>query len=294
MSFLDIFSKKKSIEQLYDELKAEQERGNLIEVANIYYELGEAYLKKNKERSLLYMNRFKTLTENQEHILNKIPKKKIDKAIEIIGKIRSEKPYIVTIRDKVKDLGKDMTGKQKIKWNLLTIARYNILFNRLCTNTGFELLEKFGDILFILMKGYDASIEEVKKLNKFTKEFASLIKSVELADTENVLHLENGEDMQAYDLTGNDILKNMYNTLFDLSKIFGAEKISDEMKTDFVPDAMICDYYVRTRECPLEENKEIKEEEERIFADHKFIMADPSEESFRERMTEYGRLMLLK
>ncbi|MBR1737835.1 MAG: hypothetical protein IJ736_12620, partial [Firmicutes bacterium] len=175
----------------------------------------------------------------------------------------------------------------------LTIARYNILFNKLSGNMGLELLENFGDILFILMKGYDASIEESKKLSVFTKEFGTVIKSVELADTENVLHIENGEDMQAYDLTGNDILDNMYTALFDLSKIFGGEKISDEIKTDFVPDAMICDYYVRTRECPLEENKEIKEEEERIFDDHKFIMDNPSEEVFRERMTEYGRLMLL-
>lgn len=302
MSFLGNFfgeifggTKEKSLEELFPELKEAQRKKDFVAVCKLYYQIGEVYFKQgNGEKALLYLSRFDSLSGSKDEIYKKINSKMVDQASVWIEKLEEESMYTHEIRDRVDIMGEALNGQQRIQWNLLTMARLQTLFLRLSALKGFSILAGYEKVVELLHQSLYRSLEkeEILFLEKFLKDFYPFTDSEDLSDTTKKLTIESGADFEAYDLTGELTLLNLYTFIDDMLQIVEGNTEAEDINTDFVTNGMLVDYYIRTREQKLRNVPELKEETQRIFADCEFVKTNPNQMQMQQRMDVYKKLSL--
>lgn len=282
-----------SVEGLLESLKNAQEKRNFVEIARLYYQIGEKYLKEgNQEKAWLYIMRFDALSSSRDEIYEKIPEKMMDQASEWIEEFENSDMYIYELSRWAEEQTEEMLGIQKVKWNILTMARFVKLFDQLSVIPGFELLGDYRKVVEILAKALyrPMTMEEYGIVLEFVKAFYPFTDSPELADVNNRVTLPDGTDFEGYDLIACDTLLNLYTLLDDLTRTAEGRIYEAEVSTDFVTNSLMSGYYVRTHEEPLREIPAVQAEEQRIREDYDFAM-ESDEEPFMERLHAYMELM---
>lgn len=285
-------SQENGLESLLGSLKQAQERRDFVESAKLYYQVGEKYFKQgNMEKAWLYLMRFDSLSGSRDEIYEKIPEKMMDQASEWIEEIEGSGLYVYELREWVEEASEELLGIQKVKWNLLTMARFVKIFDKFSVVPGFELLRNYKDVVEILAQVLYRPIteEEYGLVLQFVKDFYPFTDSPELADVNNRIALPDGTDFEGYDLIA-DALLNLYTLLDDLTQTAECRIANAEVSTDFVADVLMPGYYIRTHEEPMRQIPAVQAEERRIREDHEFVM-DSDRETFMERMHQYMELM---
>lgn len=298
MSFLgelidQILGREKNLEELYAVLRKAQGEGDYLEVTRLYFKIGKKYMEQgNEEKAMLYISRFDTMVGSDDSILKKISSQKVGQAVQWIGMLENRRLFANEVHNLTEEKGLSLDITQKIQWNLLTLARFNILMKRLSELYGFEVLKDFEEVIHMLTQGQYRSLgeEELDFLRQFILDFYPFTDSKALADTANQIEISDGAALEAYDLTGNSALVNMYLLLDELIQM--AEGEEKDVTVDFVPNALLTDYYVRTREEDLNSITALKEEKDRICSDYEFVMEHPEQKEFMTRMEKYMKLSL--
>ena len=298
--FGKIFGKNKEdnttngIDGLMEALKQAQEEKDQVQMAKLYYQIGETYLKQgNKEKAWLYIDRFDSLAGSQDEIYEQIPEEMMDQASEWIGMLEESDLYLNRLNQWVQEDGEELLGIQKVKWNLLTLARFVSLFDRLSGLRGFSVLAKYRRVIDILGGAVYGSVttEEYDILLDFIKEFYPFTDSLELSDVSNCIPVDGGAAFEGYDLVGFGVLLNMYEMLDDLIRLVEEGITTGDVSTDFVTASLLAGYYTRTWDMPLEKIPAVLEEEKRIRADYEAVQ-DPDQNVFMERMESYKKILL--
>lgn len=288
-------NQKGGVEGLLESLKQAQARKDYVETARLYYQIGETYLKQgNQEKAWLYIEKFDALSGSRDEIYEKIPEKMMDQASEWIDKFEESGLYAYELRDWAEEQSEELLGIQKVKWNLLTMARFVKLFDKLSAFPGFELLADYGKVAEILAQALYRPItqEEYNVVLEFVKDFYPFTDSEELADVSNRISLEGGLDFEGYDLIASDLLLNLYTLLDDLLQTAELRIENADVNTDFVTNSIMAGYYVRTHEEPLRGIPVVQAEEARIRSDYEFV-AESDQESFMKRFHEYKEIMII-
>lgn len=289
-------SKEKTLEELLASLKEAQRSKNFVSIARLYYEIGSQYYKlDDKLKARLYLNRFDTLTSSQDSIYSKISEKWMDEASEWIDDIDSDDSlFINEMASRVEELSEDLTGRQKIQWNLLTLARFETLFKRLSTLPGFAVFADYKKVLNIYSQSLYRAIDqsEYETILKFVQDFYPFTDSLALADASNRIPVPGGADFEAYDLIGSETLLNIYTLIDDLTQLTEIRIDSIDVTTDVISNSLLTDYYIRTAKGDISTLPAIKTEENRIMDDYKFVTGSPDKERFLERFEQYRKLSL--
>lgn len=281
-----------SLEGLFASLKQAQESRDFVESAKLYYQVGEKYFKEgNLEKAWLYLMRFDALSGSRDEIYEKIPEKMMDQASEWIEEIEESGIYVYELTQWVEEASEELLGIQKVKWNLLTMARFVKLFDKFSAIPGFELLGDYGKVVEILAEVLYRPMteEEYDFVLQFVKDFYPFTDSPKLADVTNRVTLPDGTDFEGYDLAA-DTLLNLYTLLDDLTQTAECRIANAEVSTDFVADSLMPGYYIRTHEEQMRQIPAVQAEEKRIQDDYEFV-AEAGQEEFMERLHQYMELM---
>lgn len=288
-------SKEKGVGELLEDLKKAQRSKDFVKTAKLYYEVGACYYQQgNKEKAWLYLNRFDTLSGSQDEIYEKIPEKLMDQASDWIGELEEADLYLNELMNWAEEAAEELDVIQRAKWNLLTLARFEMLFQQLSRLSGFELLNRYGRVVEILAQALYEPVGEAeyKEALGFVKEFYPFTDSKALADVSNCVSIAGGGDFEAYDLQGSCTLLNMYTLLDDILQYAEQRRNMGEIGTDLLTNVLLADYYIRTHEEPLREIPAVRAEVERIQADLEFVKGNPVRAEFMERMHQHGAVMI--
>ena len=149
-----LFHKKESPEELMEALKKAQTGKNYVKVAKLYYKLAEYYHQEgNVEKCWLYVHRFDTLSSSRDEIYNKISDKLVDTASGWIEEIEEMEDFLPNeLICWAEDEAEELDMIQRVKWNLLTMARFEKLFTELSTLPDLALLSQFGTVVDCMVK----------------------------------------------------------------------------------------------------------------------------------------------
>lgn len=295
--FTNLFgSREKSLEELLTSLKEAQKKKDFLTVCKLYYEIGVRYRNEgNHLKARLYLNRFDTLAGSQDDIYAKINEKWMDTVSEWIDEYDEDDSfYINQMRGHVEELSASLNGRQKIQWNLLTMARFDTLFQRMSTLPGLDFLAKYKKALTIYSQNLYRAIDqsEYEMISDFLKDFYPFTDSLALADTGNRLPMASSAAFECYDLIGGDTLLNIYNLLADLTELTELKRDAYQVRTDVVTNTLLADYYIRTKDGDIRNLPAVKAEEKRILDDYRFVSGSPDKEQFFERFDSYRKLSL--
>lgn len=287
-----LFGKKKSIGELFTELETACREVNAAKTAELYYEIGKRFMEEGREeKAYLYISRFDTLVGEDDMLYKKFEKKD-EQASDWIGMFEEKNFFAKEMRDMVEEDCEDLDVKQRVQWNLLTLARCHTLFAKLSELSGFEVFQDYERIIDIFAKSlyHQCSEQEIGVLIGYITEFQDRIDYTTLMDAKKRIAIAGGADFEGYDLTGDNLLLNLYLVLDEMICLL--EGKGSDVSIDFVTNALHTGYYVRTQEMDLHEIKALQQEKARIIADYDFVSDSPSEEEFQARMHEYKKLML--
>ena len=289
--------KENSQEDVFATLKKAQQHKNFVAVAKAYYSIGKMYLDQGqKEKALLYINRFDALSGSQDAICEKIPEEMADQAADWIEMLEEEdrELYMNELRAQAGEMGEMLSDMQKIQWNLLSLARFEALFAKLSALKGFSVLANYSKVVEILAQSLYRPVTEEEKqiLQEHSFDFYPFTDSSELADVTNSIPVAGGADMEAYDIIGYSTLLNMMTVIDDLIDMAEGKSEAKDMDVDFVINSLIADYYIRTGETELRNIPAVKKETDRIFADFDFVKSAPDKDNFLERMKQNGKVLI--
>ena len=281
-----------------DALESAQKKGDFSEIAKYYFEIGKYYREHgNTEKAIYYLERFDNLVSGANELY--IPfMKEDDIATEWICDLQiSNPPAAEIIRKEVDDKMENLDMIQRAQWNLLTMARCNVLFHKFSKLPAFHVLIEYENILDLLMKGIYGHLEEFDEdaLSDFCDELEEFIDSEATIDNRNRVSIDNGADFVVSDLESDEGTLHLAEALEQIGKLAMGEDIDEaDGGTDenFVPNGLFTDYYIRTQETSVNDLPQIQQERERIFADYEFIKKHPDEETFASQMALYKKLAL--
>lgn len=290
-----LFGKKnQSIEDLLAALTKAQESANYIQIAELYYAIGEKYLKEGaEEKAFVYINRFDNLTGSDDALCKKFEKKE-EQASDWIGMLEEKPFYAKRMQDKIEELSETLNLRQKMQWNLLTLARFCTLFQKFSNFSGFEVLRQYENIIDILTESmfFDLRTDETQNISDWLVRFYDFSDSKEAADARNQIPVSGRSPFQACDLSGDLLLVDMFGTLDDLLKRAETNK-SEDFDMAIVTAGLLTGYYVRTSTGNMQDIPEVKAEQARIESDYEFVCMNPSREQFMERMSEHKKVTLV-
>ena len=276
-------------------LRKAQTRKNYVKVANLYYKLAEYYHKEgNVEKWWLYIHRFDNLSSSRDEIYDKISEKLMDTASDWIGEIEEMEDFLPNeLMSWAEDEAEELDMIQRVKWNLLTMARFEKLFTELSTLPDLALLSQFGTVVDCMVKAvYEPIGEEYGQLLGFVKEFYPFIDSEAMADASNHIPITGGADFEVYDLQNGEAMLNMYMLMDDILQYAEERRAMGEIGMDLVTNVLQADYYIRTHDEPLREIPAVQAEIKRIQEDLEFVKGYPDKQEFMERMRQHKELML--
>lgn len=286
--------KNQSIEGLLAALAKAQESADYVQIAKLYYDIGEKYLKEGaEEKAFVYINRFDNLTGSDDALCKKFEKKE-DQASDWIGMLEEKPFYAKRMQDKVEELSENLNLHQKMQWNLLTLARFCTLFQKFSTLSGFEVLRQYENIIDILTESifFDLRTDETQNISDWLVRFYDFSDSKAAADARNQIPVSGRSPFQACDLSGDLLLCDMFGTLDGLLKRAETDK-PDGFDMAIVTAGLLTGYYVRTSTGNVQDIPEVKAEQARIESDYEFVCMNPSREQFMARMAEHKKVALV-
>lgn len=290
-----LFGKKnQNIEDLLAALTKAQESANYVQIAELYYAISEKYLKEGaEEKAFVYINRFDNLTGSDDALCKKFEKKE-EQASDWIGMLEEKPFYTKRMQDKIEELSETLNLRQKMQWNLLTLARFCTLFQKFSNFSGFEVLRQYENIIDILTESmfFDLRTDETQNISDWLVRFYDFSDSKEAADARNQIPVSGRSPFQACDLSGDLLLVDMFGTLDDLLKRAETNK-SEDFDMAIVTAGLLTGYYVRTSTGNMQDIPEVKAEQARIESDYEFVCMNPSREQFMERMSEHKKVTLV-
>ena len=165
-----LFHKKEGLEELMEALRKAQTRKNYVKAAKLYYKLAEHYHQEgNVEKWWLYIHRFDNLSNSRDEIYNKISDELIDSASRWIGEIEEMEDFLLNeLISWAEDEAEELDMIQRVKWSLLTMARFEKLFTELSKLPDLALLSQFGTVVDCMVKAvYEPIGEEYGQILAF-------------------------------------------------------------------------------------------------------------------------------
>ena len=290
----------KNTEELLDALKAAQEKQDYENVAKYYLQIGKDYKKKGMAaKAVYYLNRFDNLVGGDDSLYDKFSKKD-HQASEWIEELEEENmPYEKTIQEQVVEKAEDLNTLQKLQWLLLTMSRFCRLFSQIAVLPEFEAFGELDKIVSYFVSGLYGEIDEDAKedieeeILDFDDRTDEVFDSILMSDYTKKVELPNQESFVPADLEGGEGTF-LFGAAVHVLKCFISDEVEeDEIEMEYAACGLLTDYYYRTSDTDVKNEPKIKEETERIFSDYEFVKGEPDAESFRKRVEEYKKIMLV-
>lgn len=290
----------KNTDGLLDALKTAQEKQDYESVAKYYLQIGKEYKKKGMTaKALYYLNRFDNLAGGIDSLYDKFAKKD-HQACEWIEELEeAHMPYEKTIREQVLEKAEDLTMLQKLQWLLLTMSRFCRLFTYTSLLPEFEAFGELEKIVSYFINGLYGELEEGAKedieeeILDFDDGTDEVFASILMSDYTKKVELPDRESFVPVDLEGGDGTFFFGAAVHALSQFIFDEAEEDDIQMEFATCGLLTDYYYRTSDTDVADEPKIKEETARIFADYEFVKNTPDAASFKNRVAEYKKIMLV-
>lgn len=290
----------KSTDGLLDALQAAQEKQDYESVAKYYLQLGKDYKKKDMTaKALYYLNRFDNLVGGMDSLYDKFAKKD-DQACEWIEELEEEHtPYEKTIQEQVVEKAEELNTLQKLQWLLLTMSRYCRLFTYISLLPEFEAFGELDKIVSYFTDGLYGALEEGTKedieeeILDFDDGTDEVFDSILMSDYTKKVEIPDQERFVPADLEGGDGTFFFGAAVHALSQFIFDEAEENDIQMEFAACGLMTDYYYRTIDTDVKDEPKIKEETARIFSDYEFVKSNPDAASFRNRIAEYKKIMLI-
>ena len=289
-----------ALDSAFERLRQAQVEEDFVRQVELYYLIGGFYKEKmEKERAHLYLERAYSLINSQDEIYHSVSKKIKNSCVNWLNELEREGIYTLDVLEEVEEKAEDMTLFQRCQWNFLTIARVESLLERFSYLTGCEVFHMLSDAAFLSVKSYYVEEFQTQKnldyLNQFVEELYQFIDTYEFASYKSRVFAKGG-DFQLYDFNGFDMMLNLQQFFSSYMEALedDFEHSKEKIPVDFIVGGLLTDYYLRTTDKEIHEVEEIKEEKERIFNDYRFLMENPSEDEFFERLEQYEMMELIK
>ncbi|MBD5088732.1 MAG: hypothetical protein HDT30_07970 [Clostridiales bacterium] len=289
---------KKNVEKLLVSLELAQEKKDYESVAKYYLEIGEAYKKEGKvSKAIYYLNRFDNLVGGDNGLYAKFEKQD-DKAMGWIAELEVEQePYEKTIQEQVLEKSEDLNVLQKMQWMLLTMSRFCVLFQHISNLPDFEGFGKLDKMVDYFAKGlYFGKLDEDKEweISDYGDYMDEVFDSSLMSDYTQKVEIPNQESFVLADLESGDVGTFYFTMAFGALQSFIFDELDEEdLDMEFVACGILADYYYRTCDVDIKDERKIQEEIERIFFDYDFVKEEPDKERFLERIGKYKKIMLI-
>lgn len=287
---------KRSIEELLDVLKMAQEEKDYENVAKHYLQLGKDYKKEGRTaKAIYYLNRFDNLVGGDDSLYEKFEKKD-NKAMEWIETLEEEyEPYEKMIQGQVVEKASDLNVLQKMQWLVLTMSRFCKLFQLISALPDFEVFGKLDEIVSYFCEGLYGELNEdiENEISEFDELTDEVFDSILMSDYTKKVDLPNQESFVPADLESGEGTFYFGAAVHVLQYYLFDELDEDDIEMEFAACGILADYFYRTSDTEVKDEQKIKEETERIFSDYDFVKTGPDAESFRERVEEYKKVMLV-
>lgn len=288
---------KKSVEKLLVSLELAQEEKDYEDVAKYYLEIGKAYKKEGKvSKAIYYLNRFDNLVGGDDNLYEKFEKQD-EQVMEWVSELEIEQePYEKTVQNQVVEKADVLNTIQKMQWLLLTMSRFCVLFDHISTLPDFEGLGKLIEMVTYFAEGLYGEVDEDKEweISDYNDYIEEVFDSSIMNDYTNIVEIPNQEGFVPADLESGDIGTVFFSMAFDALQSFIFDELDEEdLEMEFVACGILADYYYRTTNVDIKEERKIQEETERIFSDYDFVKEEPDMERFQERIEKYKKIMLI-
>lgn len=297
----------KSIDELLVLLEQAQEQQDNKKIAEYYFELGKAYRKEGRTaKALYYLNRFDNLVSGEDDLYDQFQKKD-NQAMDWIEALQAEQmPYELMIQQQVVEKAKDLTDLQKMRWLLLTMSRFCVLFEELSLIPGYdfygfeklrEIIDYFSAIVYEEPELFEGAEEEIRE---FYDTIDDVFDSPVMHNYSLKLCLPNQESFVPADLESGDVGTFYFSKAYEELEAYNLTCYSFETEEEDMRETMkfaacgiLADYYYRTSETDIKDEPKVQEETARIFSDYAFVKENPDKESFLKRIRDYKYIMLI-
>lgn len=288
---------KKNVEKLLVSLELAQEEKDYESVAKYYLEIGEYYKKEGKvSKAIYYLNRFDNLVGGDDNLYQKFEKQD-DKAMDwVIDLEMEQEPYEKMIQEQAVEKAEDLNTLQKMQWLLLTMSRFCVLFQHISNLPDFEEFGKLDKMVDYFAKGLYGKLDEAKEweISDYGDYIDEVFDSSLINDYTQKVEIPNQESFVPADLESGDVGTFYFTMAFGALQSFIFDGLDEEdLDMEFVACGILADYYYRTMDVDIKEEKKIQEETERIFSDYDFVKEEPDKERFQGRIEKYKKIMLI-
>lgn len=300
--FKNLFSKKDGGEERAAERPSSAPAGKKSELAKrseACYRMGKEFVLKNDlERARLYLERASALYSNFEQVYDECEAFMYD-CDEEIGALEEEELLFNELLDEVTMKAGELSGKQNYVWGILTLARFQVLLEKLSSCPGCGILGEIGKVLDLFSEGIRRELqpEEVGILQDFVLRIYDFGDSESFVNPDNQAPVEGGQPVQVFDLNGNSAFTSIHIFLDNCANLFeaGFDRADDAepAELDFIPCTLMEDYYLRTVEGDIRRLPKLQEEIERIRSDFEFVKGAPDAEKIQERIRNWRGVDLL-
>lgn len=276
-----------------------RERSVLARQSESYYRMGKELMRRDDlERARMYLERASTLYSSFEQVYGECEAFLYD-CDEQIGALEEEQLLFNELLDEVEEKAGGLSGRQRYVWGILTLARFQVLFDRLSACPGCGILGEVGQMLDLFSEGIGRRLqqEELGQLQDFVLRLYDFGDSESFVDPENQVSVSGGQPLQVFDLNGNSGFTSIHIFMDNCANLFedGFDRAEDAepAELDFIPCTLMEDYYLRTTDGDIRRIPKLQEEMERIRSDCEFVKGDPDVQAIRERIRTWRSVDLL-
>ncbi len=284
------------ISDLEERLVEAQRNEDLAEIVKLYYGMGVRCMDSGDlDRAVMYFNRADAVYSSDDGIYEEVGEELIDDCSERRCRLDESDAFAPLVLHSVQKAAEDLDETQIRLVGILTLARFVKLGERLSFIPGCESLGELGEITSLIMRSFQEPISQdgFLYLKDFCDDFYKFTDSKCFFDINNQTDVPGGAPVQVFDLNGLMAMIELNLYLDSHLSLFAENEEPEVAECDFIPAALLPDYYLRTSKKPLAENPRIQKELERIQSDLEFISKRPSLQSIAKRVSEYSRLDIL-
>lgn len=220
-----------------------------------------------------------------------------DKAMDWILDLEIEQePYEKTVQEQVLEKSEGLNVLQKMQWLLLTMSRFCVLFQHISNLPDFEELGKLDKMVDYFSKGLYGKLDEDKEweISDYDDFIDEVFESSLMSDYTKKVEIPNQASFVPADLESGDVGTFYFTVAFGALQSFIFDELDEEdIDMEFVACGVLADYYYRTCDVDIKDERKIQEETERIFSDYDFVKEEPNKERFLERIESYKKIMLI-
>lgn len=289
---------KQDLEKLLVSLEQAQKEKNFKKAAKYYLKIGKAYRKQGKVlKAIYYLNR-SLFIDGKFKIKDQVIHLPVLSWIQELE--NRQEPYEINMQRQVAEKASGLNILQKMQWRLLTMARFCVLFEQLSAFNEFEGFGKLDHMIDYFARGLYGKLDGDKKyeINDYGEYINEVFGSLVMDDDTKKVDIPCQESFVPADLESGGLGTYYFISAFDALKTFifdelDGEDLDMELDMEFVACGILANYYYRTGDTDIKEERKIQEETQRIFSDYDFVKEEPDKERFLERIEKYKKIMLI-